>query len=83
MEEAEAAAVEAPVAAREGRSQPPEPQSTTTNLLASVKEQVGAPPPTPFKLPTVTTNLVVFCAETQDENLSDRFELLNMDVKPC
>lgn len=43
MEEGEAE-VEAPVAAREGPggpSQPSDRQSTTTNLLASVKEQVG------------------------------------------
>lgn len=49
MEEGEAE-LAAPVAARGGPGGPsqPDPQSTTTNLLASVKEQVGEqqqPPP--------------------------------------
>lgn len=65
MEEGEAEN-EAPVAAREGpsgHSQRSEPQSTTTNLLASVKEQVGDHQQHPSHLqPAFLCQLDIMCS---------------------
>lgn len=63
MEEREAAG-EGPAAAREGPAQASAAQSTTTNLLASVKEQVPPPAPlTPFNQPS--------CASGSHQDLVD------------